>query len=260
MVGVLEVKLTGRPELAVAVSVTGIEVLITWAGIAAKVMVCAMGLTVKLCVTMGAAAYTVLPACVAWMVQVPAASSEAVDPETVQMVSVVELRLTGRPELAVAVNATVVLAVWAGINTKVMVCWVLPVPMPLNRMLCVAYPGAAVLSALSVNTAAPLKAPAVAGVKLMGNKQDWPDASVPAVEEPALNSGQMDAPLLFSVKFAAILGLLPALGIGKFSAALPTFSTVTVCGLSLLVKPGAVGAKLKLGVSAKSSFNTRLLP
>jgi hypothetical protein len=57
-----------------------------------------------------------------------------------------------------------------------------------------------------------------------------------------------------------MLGFSPLPGTGKFSAALPAFSTVTVCGLSLLVEPITVGAKLRIGGSAKSSFNTRLLP
>ncbi len=51
-----------------------------------------------------------LPVWLAWMVQVPAPSSEAVVPETVQMVGVVEVKLTGRPELAVADSAMVELA------------------------------------------------------------------------------------------------------------------------------------------------------
>jgi hypothetical protein len=77
----------------------------------------------------------------------------------------------------------------------------------------------------------------------MGNWQDAPAASVPGSEEPALNTVQAEAPLSFSVKFAAMLGLFPVDGIGKFNAALPTFSTVTVCGLSVLVEPKAVLAK-----------------
>ncbi len=51
-----------------------------------------------------------LPVWLAWMVQVPAASSEAVAPETVHMAEVVEVKLTGSPELAVAVSAKVELA------------------------------------------------------------------------------------------------------------------------------------------------------
>jgi hypothetical protein len=194
------------------------------------------------------------------MVQIPAATSEAVEAEIVQMAGVVEVRLTGNPELAVAVNTKAEFTAWAGIAPKVMVCGVLPVPMPLRSILCAAYPGEAALSALSVNATVPLKAPAAWGAKLMANRQDWPAASVPAVVEPALTSGHEDAPLLFRVKFAEMLGLFPLLGIGKLSAVLPTFSTVTVCGLSLLVEPGAVNAKLRLGGSARSSFNALLLP
>jgi hypothetical protein len=57
------------------------------------------------------------------MVQVPSAKSVAVEFVTVQMVEVVEAKLTGRPELAVAVNAvpTDVLTAWAGIAPKVIV-------------------------------------------------------------------------------------------------------------------------------------------
>jgi hypothetical protein len=43
-------------------------------------------------------------------VQIPAASSVAVEFETVQVAGVVEVKLTGSPELAAAVNAMVVLA------------------------------------------------------------------------------------------------------------------------------------------------------
>ncbi len=61
---------------------------------------------VKLCVTVGAAAYvTPSPGWLAWMVQVPRASSVAVEPETVQMAGLVEVKPTVRPEVAVAVNA-----------------------------------------------------------------------------------------------------------------------------------------------------------
>jgi hypothetical protein len=41
------------------------------------------------------------------VVQIPAASSEAVVPEVVQMAGVAEVKLTGSPESAVAVNARV---------------------------------------------------------------------------------------------------------------------------------------------------------
>jgi hypothetical protein len=109
---------------------------------------------------------------------------------------------------------------------------------------------------VSVSASEPVRAPTVAGAKLIGNWQEAPAASVPAVEELALTSGQAKEPLLFSVKFPAILGLLPLDGIGKVNAALPTFSTVTVCGSP--VEPTAMAAKLKLGESMKSSFTTLL--
>jgi hypothetical protein len=90
----------------------------------------------------------------------------------------------------------------------------------------------------------------------MGNWQDEPAASVPYIQELPVTRGHAEAPLLFQVKFAPILGLLPVAGIGKFNAALPTFSRVIVCGLSVLVEPTAVLAKVRVGGSAKSSFNT----
>ena len=57
--------------------------------------------------------------------QVPAASRVAVEAETVQAAGVVEVKLTGSPELAVAVNATPtdVLTAWVGMAPKVIV-WV----------------------------------------------------------------------------------------------------------------------------------------
>ncbi len=118
--------------------------------------------------------------------------------------------------------------------------------------------GAAAFRLLSVRTSEPLREPAAVGTKLMGNWQNAPGASVPAAEEPLLISGQADAAPVLSVKFAVMLGLLPLDGIGKLNAALPTFSTVTVFGLSVLVAPTAVLAKVRLGGSAKSSSNARL--
>jgi hypothetical protein len=50
-VDVVEVKLTGKPELAVAISATGTDVLMGWFGIALKVIVCEASVTVKLCET-----------------------------------------------------------------------------------------------------------------------------------------------------------------------------------------------------------------
>ena len=63
-----------------------------------------------------------MPACVAWMVQVPAVRSEAVLPETVQTAGVVEAKLTGKPELADAERVKFVPVYWIPVIAgKVMV-------------------------------------------------------------------------------------------------------------------------------------------
>ena len=59
----------------------------------------------------------------------------------------------------------------------------LPVPKPLNCMLCVPV----IFSEVSVSANEPLKSPDEVGVKLMGNRQNWPAVSV-ADEEPGLNT------------------------------------------------------------------------
>jgi hypothetical protein len=58
--------------------------------------------------------------------QDPAASIDALDPETVQIEVVLEVKVTGSPELAVAERASVLptFAVVAG--TKLIVCWTRP--------------------------------------------------------------------------------------------------------------------------------------
>jgi hypothetical protein len=89
------------------------------------------GFTVKLWVTGVAAAQALLPAWLASMVQIPEAINVAVVPETVQMLVVVEVKATGRPELAVAESASGEPTVCAGIVGKVMVC-----ALPLMVKLC----------------------------------------------------------------------------------------------------------------------------
>jgi hypothetical protein len=61
--------------------------------------------TEKLTVTGVAAAYVPLPACEAVIEQVPAAMNVAVVPLTVHICGVSEVKVTGSPELAVAVSA-----------------------------------------------------------------------------------------------------------------------------------------------------------
>jgi len=99
--GVVEAKLTARPEEAVAPTVNG-AVPKGWLESAPKVMVWLPDVTWKLRFTAVAAAQLVLPDCVAWMVQVPTATSVTVAPDTVQKDGVVEAKLTVSPELAVA--------------------------------------------------------------------------------------------------------------------------------------------------------------
>jgi len=98
---------------------------------------------------------------------------------------------------------------------------------------------------LSVTTNDPLIVPAAVGAKLIGRVQDAPVASVPADEAVLPINGQAVPPVLFKVKFDAILGLFPLVGIGSVRVVFPLFHRVTVCGLSLLVEPTFVVAKLK---------------
>jgi hypothetical protein len=63
LTGVVDAKLTAKPELAEAESVSGVPTV--WVAIVPKVMVCEVAFTVKLRETGVAAAYVELPACVA---------------------------------------------------------------------------------------------------------------------------------------------------------------------------------------------------
>ena len=120
---VVEVNVTGRPELALATSVGG-AVPSVWLPGETKVMVCDPGATLNERTTGVAAAKTALPAWPASTVQVPAASSASVLPLTVQTLFVVEVKDTAKPEVEVAdSNAGVTPRVWFPGELKVMV-WV----------------------------------------------------------------------------------------------------------------------------------------
>ena len=82
-----------------------------------------------------------------------------------QTLGVVDTRLTGRLELAVADRATIEFTGWEPTVVKLIVCCVLPVPTPLSRIVCVP----TILSELSVRESEPLELPEVEGVKLIGN-------------------------------------------------------------------------------------------
>ena len=77
--------------------------------------------TAKPCETV-ADAYCALPACEAWIVHVPAATSFAVARETVHTAGVEEAKMTGRPELALALSFTDPPATCAAIVSNAMVC------------------------------------------------------------------------------------------------------------------------------------------
>jgi hypothetical protein len=80
------------------------------------------GFTVKLRVTGVAAAQSLLPFWVAWMVHVPAMVNVAVVPLTVQTAMVWELKPTVRPEVAVALSVSDVPAVCVPGLLKVIAC------------------------------------------------------------------------------------------------------------------------------------------
>jgi hypothetical protein len=101
--GVVELKVTASPDDAVALTVNG-AVPNAWFESVPKVMVWLPCITWKLWLTGGAAAQLLLPACVAWMVQVPRAASVTVAPDIVHTAGVVEAKLTARPDDAVALT------------------------------------------------------------------------------------------------------------------------------------------------------------
>lgn len=98
---------------------------------------------------------------------------------------------------------------------------------------------------MSVTTRVPETGPGVAGEKLTEYMQVAPDERAPGLDIE-LTIGQVVR--LPRLKLDEMLGLLPELGVGKMSAPVPLFSSVIVWGLSLLVKPTAVDANLRVGV------------
>jgi hypothetical protein len=99
----VELKLTGSVDVAVAASVTVPEPNATLLSVP-KVMVCEAGVTLKLWTTLGAAVKFELPGWLAVMEHVPAAVVLTTDPATVQTPVVVEVNVTGRFDVAVAVR------------------------------------------------------------------------------------------------------------------------------------------------------------
>jgi hypothetical protein len=128
-----------------------------------------------------------------------------------------------------------------------------PVLVPLSEIVWVAF---VPFKLLFVSTSDPVMLPEDVGAKLIDSVQDAPAAKVPADPAVLPINGQADPPELFKVKFVEMLGLFPLDGIENVSAALPLFARVTVCGLSLLVEPTAVVAKLKLLMPAATLRTT----
>ena len=117
--GVVEANFTARPELAVADKTTD-EPAEYVPMIAGNEMLWPVS-TTKLVPTAVAAAYVAFPACNTSMEQVPVAMKEAVLPNTVHTAVVVDLKVTGRPELAVAARFSIVPFVCEAMCGKLMV-------------------------------------------------------------------------------------------------------------------------------------------
>jgi hypothetical protein len=122
-----------------------------------------------------------------------------------------------------------------------------PVAVPVSEIAWVAL---GTFRLLSVSARDPLRLPAAVGAKLIDRVQDAPTASVPADEAVLPTNGQAVPPELFKVKLDEILGLFPLDGMENANGVVPLFQMVTVCGLSLLVEPTAVVAKLKALIPA----------
>ena len=108
------------------------------------------------------------------------------------------------------------------------------------------------LSALSVKTAVLVKAPILCGSKLMLRLQVAPGVS----EKVLLQSAGVPEPVTWR-KFGPVTTSPGATAANDW---LPMFWTITDCGLSLLVPPGGVDAKLKLGTCESCTSTTLLLP
>lgn len=120
--GVLELKVTGKPDVELATSAAGVLPRV-WLPGEMKVMVCAATTTVKERDTDVAASKLALPAWLALTVQVPTLSSVRLAAAVVHTAGVLETKVTVKPELALATSAKgVVLKVWLPGEVKLRVC------------------------------------------------------------------------------------------------------------------------------------------
>ena len=102
-----------------------------------------------------------------------------------------------------------------------------PSPVPVSEMLCVAYPGPEARRELSVTAIDPVRVPSAVGEKPMASKQEAPASRRFVPFAPAGTSGQEEDTLESSVKFAATLGLVPVMGMGKNMGTLPMLMSAT---------------------------------
>src|SRR5580692_8005242 len=183
------------------------------------------------------------------MVHVPTATSVAVLPETVQTDVVVDEKLTGRPEDAVAASVKGALPNIKFESAPNVMVWLWGRPVPCSGMVWVEE---LTLSALSVKTAVLVREPTACGSKLMLRLQLAPGASG-AAEKPVAQSSGLPEPAT-STKLGPVT---TRPGAAAVSGWLPTLVIVNVWGLSELVLPTLVLANDMLGgTSAKSIKNT----
>src|SRR5690349_6395697 len=102
--GVVEEKMTVRPEVALAPSATGAGLIRTLPCVNVTVWVC--GVTLKLCTASVAAVYCALPGWSAVMVHKPRLRRVIVFPATEQTLWVVDAKLIARFEVVVAMIGT----------------------------------------------------------------------------------------------------------------------------------------------------------
>ena len=120
--GVVELKTTTNPEVAVATRAEGCAPR-TWLPGEVKLMFCATRATTKVCIAAGAAAKFWSPPWLATTVQLPPASSDKLLPVTPQTLGVVEVKVTGRPEDAAATRAAgATLSTWLPGDAKEIDC------------------------------------------------------------------------------------------------------------------------------------------
>lgn len=148
-----------------------------------------------------------LPVCIAWIVQVPAATSVTVIPDTVQTPVDCERKLTVKPELAFALSAKGAVPNARFERTpKVMVCAIWA-PMPDSCAFCALV---ALLSALSVSVTVPVSVPLIVGAKATAIKH-CPEEDSCELEVQSVPPESVCVKYVVIARFDTVNGWLPAL-------------------------------------------------